>query len=85
MHAGSAFEYGESSVPLDESTVAAPRTSYGRSKLAGTDAVLAAVRRLALPALVARLFTVFGPGERAGGGGGEWDGDVYAECELPRQ
>lgn len=66
VHAGSAFEYGALSVPLDEAALPAPTTDYGRSKLAGTELLLATARRHGLPALVARLFTVFGPGERDG-------------------
>ncbi|MEO6593157.1 MAG: NAD-dependent epimerase/dehydratase family protein [Planctomycetota bacterium] len=66
VHAGSALEYGELDVPLDESAAAHPTTSYGQSKFAGTEVVQRAVREQNLPALVARLFTVFGPGERDG-------------------
>ncbi|MBK8979805.1 MAG: NAD(P)-dependent oxidoreductase [Planctomycetes bacterium] len=65
IHAGSAFEYGALPIPLDESVAACPVTAYGRSKLAATRTVQRAVQS-GLPALVARLFTVFGPGERPG-------------------
>ena len=65
VHAGSAFEYG-STMPLDEAAVAAPLTPYGYSKLAGTQLLLREARARGLAAVVGRLFTVFGPGERAG-------------------
>jgi nucleoside-diphosphate-sugar epimerase len=65
VHAGSAFEYGPLPGPLDEAAAARPETPYGASKLAGTEHVRSAVDR-GVAAIVARLFTVFGPGERAG-------------------
>ncbi len=66
VHVGTALEYGVLAAPLDESVTAQPTTLYGQSKLAGTQVVQHAVRELHFPALVARLFTVFGPGEREG-------------------
>lgn len=66
VHAGSAFEYGALAGPFEEAAVAMPVTAYAKSKLAGTSAVQRAARARRVPALVARLFTVFGPGERAG-------------------
>lgn len=66
VHAGSAFEYGTLSEPLDESVQPQPFTPYGKSKLAGSEIVHRAVREHRLPALVLRPFTVFGHGERSG-------------------
>ncbi len=65
VHTGSALEYGRAPT-LDEAAKPAPDTDYGRAKLAATNAVAAARRVLGIPALTARLFTVFGPGERPG-------------------
>jgi nucleoside-diphosphate-sugar epimerase len=65
VHAGSALEYGEAGGDLDENTAPVATTLYGRTKLAGTQAV-AAQARAGLPALTARLFTVYGPGEHEG-------------------
>jgi nucleoside-diphosphate-sugar epimerase len=66
VHAGSVLEYGPVGGDLDEVTVARPDTAYGRSKLEGTAHVVAAVTPGALDAVVARLFTVYGPGEHPG-------------------
>jgi nucleoside-diphosphate-sugar epimerase len=66
VHAGSALEYGVARGDLEESTVPLPTTLYGRTKLAGTLAVADAVRAGKLQGVIARLFTVYGPGESAG-------------------
>ncbi|HEX6309680.1 MAG TPA: NAD(P)-dependent oxidoreductase [Longimicrobiales bacterium] len=66
VHVGSALEYGEARGDLNEQTVPVATTLYGRSKLAGTEAVSDLSRRTGLPAVTARLFTVYGPGEHAG-------------------
>lgn len=66
VHVGSALEYGEAGGHLDETGPARPTTLYGRTKLAGTEVVRAAVAAGRCQAVVARLFTVYGPGERAG-------------------
>lgn len=66
VRAGSALEYGAAAGDLRESTPARPTTLYGRTKLAGTSAAGARAEALALPAVTARLFTVYGPGERPG-------------------
>lgn len=63
VHVGSALEYGEAGGDLREETSPRPTTLYGRSKLAGTRAVLRARREFGLQGLSARLFTVYGPGE----------------------
>jgi nucleoside-diphosphate-sugar epimerase len=65
-HLGSCSEYGEQPVgtPIEEDATPAPLDGYGRSKLAGTRA-LQGVARGATSLVVARLFTVFGPGEGA--------------------
>ena len=66
VHAGSAAEYGSADGDLSEDGPARPATWYGRTKLAGTDALTAATRQGLLRAVSGRLFTVYGPGERAG-------------------
>jgi nucleoside-diphosphate-sugar epimerase len=52
--------------PISENTVPIPHTDYGRTKLAGSNVVLEAVRSAGLAAAVVRLFTVYGSGEHAG-------------------
>ncbi len=64
IHAGSALEYGQAGGNLAEDCVPRPTTLYGRSKLEGTLNVAAVARRTGLRAVTARLFMVYGPGER---------------------
>ncbi len=66
VQAGSVLEYGPVGGDLDEETVARPDTVYGKSKLEGTAHIVEAVTRGTLAAVVARLFTVYGPGEHPG-------------------
>lgn len=63
VHAGSALEYGPTRGALREDMVAEPTTAYGRAKLQATRALEAASGELSCRAVVARLFTVYGPGE----------------------
>ncbi|SDW70979.1 Nucleoside-diphosphate-sugar epimerase [Amycolatopsis xylanica] len=67
VHLGSAHEYG--AVPhgsiVDESWPPEPLTAYGRTKLAATEQVLAAVRAGRLDAIVLRVSNVLGPGAPA--------------------
>lgn len=63
VHSGSALEYGAVGGDLQEDGATNPTTLYGRTKLAGTMALRAAAE---LPSVTARLFTVYGPGERPG-------------------
>ena len=65
VHVGSALEYGAEARSLDEAAPACPTTDYGRTKLAATEALLAA-RAGGLATLTARAFTLFGLGERPG-------------------
>jgi len=64
VHAGSAAEYGETprGGSVDEEARAHPSTAYGRSKLAGTSAIVEAVSAGALDAVVLRIFNPLGPG-----------------------
>jgi UDP-glucose 4-epimerase len=62
VHAGSALEYGTAAGDLNENTMCTPTTLYGRTKLAGT----VEIQQSGARALTARLFTVYGPGERQG-------------------
>ena len=66
VHVGSALEYGEISNDLREDSDPCPTTLYGRSKLAGTRALVDCCDRLDVNGITARLFTVYGPGEHAG-------------------
>jgi nucleoside-diphosphate-sugar epimerase len=66
VHTGSALEYGMNGGRLAEDAPAVPHTLYGRHKLAATERIAAFAARHALPAVTARLFTVYGPGEHAG-------------------
>jgi UDP-glucose 4-epimerase len=66
IHAGSALEYGEVGGDLSEETAPNPTTVYGITKLAGTRVVAEAQQNRELQAVVARLFTVYGPGEHTG-------------------
>ncbi|NIP29707.1 MAG: NAD-dependent epimerase/dehydratase family protein, partial [Candidatus Dadabacteria bacterium] len=63
IHVGSGFEYGTIENEITESTIPNPKTIYGKSKLAGTKKVCEISCKTGLPALTARLFTVYGPGE----------------------
>jgi len=58
IHAGSSAEYGSTDQNITEETLCCPNSWYGRSKLAGTEAVASYAN-----GIVARLFNVYGPGE----------------------
>ncbi|MFJ9109814.1 NAD-dependent epimerase/dehydratase family protein [Streptomyces sp. NPDC102283] len=68
VHLGSVHEYGPtpSGVVLTEDHPAAPVGPYGRTKLAGTRAVLGAFQEGALDGVVLRVSNVFGPAAPAG-------------------
>ncbi len=66
VHAGSALEYGSAGGDLGETTPPRPTTLYGRTKLAGTLQVAELAETLAVRAVTARLFSVYGPGEHPG-------------------
>jgi nucleoside-diphosphate-sugar epimerase len=66
IHAGSALEYGVATGTLDETTPARPTTLYGTTKLSGTLELAQQLDRTGQVGLTARLFTVYGPGEREG-------------------
>jgi nucleoside-diphosphate-sugar epimerase len=63
VQAGSALEYGTARRRLEETMPVHPTTEYGRTKLQGTRAIGSAGNVSGLHAVVARLFTVYGPGE----------------------
>ncbi len=66
IHAGSAAEYGSVRGIVHEHGEVQPGTVYGRTKLAGTQAIARAAAAGGARAMTARLFTVFGPGEHEG-------------------
>ena len=66
VHAGTAAEYGAASGDLGEDTRPEPTSLYGRTKLAGTEAVSRATGAGRVHGMAVRLFTVYGPGERSG-------------------
>jgi UDP-glucose 4-epimerase len=66
VHSGSALEYGEVGGDLSEDSRAEPTTVYGKSKLAGTEAVARFCGENGIRGVTARLFTVYGPGEHQG-------------------
>ena len=63
VHAGTAMEYGSVTGDLREDSATQPTTLYGRSKLAGTKAMVSACTNRSLAAVTARLFAIYGPGE----------------------
>jgi UDP-glucose 4-epimerase len=63
---GSQAEYGPHDSAISEETPTRPTTLYGAAKLACGHLSLALARRLGLSAAWARLFSVYGPGERSG-------------------
>lgn len=65
---GSVHEYGAGTLATatDESTEPRPLTPYGRTKLQGAQAVLAAVRPDGVPGTVLRIANVCGPGAHPG-------------------
>lgn len=66
VHAGSALEYGSAGGDLREATVERPTTLYGTTKADGTRRLIAIAEERGIRATVARLFTVYGAGERPG-------------------
>lgn len=64
VHVGSALEYGEIRGDLSEDSTPNPTTLYGKSKLAATQALCHYCESSGLRGVTARLFTVYGPGER---------------------
>lgn len=68
VHTGSALEYGDVGGELREDHVGQPTSDYGTTKLAGTQLITSLTGQTAdgLRAVVARLFTVYGPGEHPG-------------------
>jgi nucleoside-diphosphate-sugar epimerase len=66
IHGGSALEYGPFGTDFAEDSVAQPTTVYGQTKLAGTLYIEDCQRRHEFRVVVARMFTVYGPGEHPG-------------------
>lgn len=56
--------YGNADGPASEDAPRSPLSPYARSKAAAEDLVFAAARERSADAVVARLFTVFGPAQR---------------------
>lgn len=66
IHAGTAAEYGAVRGNLQEDSKESPTTLYGNSKLFGTRLLIKRASTSHMRAIVARLFTLYGPGEHAG-------------------
>lgn len=66
VHAGSALEFGTEPGDLADPWRCSPTTLYGRTKLEGSQRLREIGARRGIGVLVARLFTVYGPGEHAG-------------------
>ncbi|MFB7918452.1 NAD-dependent epimerase/dehydratase family protein [Streptomyces sp. NPDC056061] len=64
LHLGSSHEYGDTvpDVPVSESSVLAPVTEYGRSKVVGASYLVRAAYRMNRPVTLIRAFNVIGPG-----------------------
>lgn len=65
VHVGSAKEYGSIHGLLKEDTQTAPSTIYSKSKLAGTKRLNEFCQKSGFTAIIARLFSVYGPGEHS--------------------
>lgn len=63
---GSQAEYGPKPSVITEATPACPATYYGAAKLAACHLTLATARQLGVSAAWARVFSVYGPGQREG-------------------
>lgn len=66
VHAGSILEYGPIEGNLSEDSIPRPNTVYGKTKLAGTLQIKQWCDPNGVKGIVARLFTVYGPGEHPG-------------------
>jgi UDP-glucose 4-epimerase len=66
VHVGSAAEYGAIGAGFPEDSIPDPTTTYGKSKLAGTQHLSRWCRERGVRGLTARLFTIYGPGEHQG-------------------
>jgi nucleoside-diphosphate-sugar epimerase len=65
VHCGSAAEYGVAAGVVSEDSGAAPDTIYGQTKLDGTTWLARHGATSGFRSVIARLFTVYGPGEAA--------------------
>jgi nucleoside-diphosphate-sugar epimerase len=63
IQVGSGMEYGTAPCPQTPDGPAAPASAYGVAKLAASQLILARARSEDFPGLVARPFTVYGPGQ----------------------
>ncbi len=66
VHTGSALEYGSTGGILREDSPSVVTSQYGETKLAGTHAIVEHSRVMGSRSVIARLFTVYGPGEHSG-------------------
>ncbi|MFI6765226.1 NAD-dependent epimerase/dehydratase family protein [Streptomyces sp. NPDC050355] len=64
LHLGSSHEYRDTApgVPVSESSVLAPVTEYGKSKVRGASYLVRAAYRMNRPVTLIRAFNVIGPG-----------------------
>jgi len=64
IHFGSSSEYGSVNKITAEDTLPQPDTVYGATKLAATNIVVGTAKQHNIDAVVLRLYSPFGPGER---------------------
>ncbi len=66
VHTGTSAEYGMLQNRIVETRTPAPSTLYGKSKLAGTLRIQKTAGVTGVKAIIARLTTIYGPGEGSG-------------------
>ena len=66
VHVGSSYEYGDVAEDITEDMPLRPQGIYGTSKAAGSMMLQQLSTRGRLPAIIARVFGMFGPGEGPG-------------------
>jgi UDP-glucuronate 4-epimerase len=82
--ASSSSVYGDAALlPTPEDAAPSPVGPYASSKLSAESACLAAVRDRGADAVVVRLFTVYGPGQRPDMAFARWIRALAAELPLP--
>ena len=63
LHIGSSAEYGKIKIPHNEVAKCKPISNYGKSKLKATKYLLKKSKKDKFPAIIVRLFQVYGPNQ----------------------